>query len=203
MPASNGGLMKRTELVRWGLPALGFLAYVSWGGPALALAFAGLLLALTSGFIHWHRVSPRDFFKFFRALVVLFVLLPAIGLTLVGAFSGMLGLLMALPILGVALLLTRWAFRGAARAPVAGLPSQATQNVFAANALTDSIQEDNRRSQTRGALLHTQSENLTLDRRNRELEEQKAALERRIQSLEREAALPPDPFADPIPPSRS
>jgi predicted nuclease with TOPRIM domain len=57
--------------------------------------------------------------------------------------------------------------------------------------------------QTRGALLHTQAENLELERRTRELEAEKAALEHRVQTLEREAALPPDPFADPIPPSRS
>lgn len=195
--------MKQVEMIRWGLPALGFLAYVKWGGPALALAFAAILLALVSGFIHWHRTSPRDFFKFFRALVVLFVLLPTIGLTLVGAFSGMLGLLMALPLLAAALLLTRWAFRNAAVAPLGGLPSMAVQNLEAANALTDSIIDNNRRSQTRGTLLQTQAENLELGRRNQELLREKVALEQRIQFLERELALPPDPFAEPLPTSRS
>lgn len=195
--------MKGIELVRWGVPALGFVAYVKWGGLALALAFAGILLAVVSGFIHWHRTNPRNFFKFFRAITVLFVLLPAIVATLVGAFSGMLGLMLALPVLAGAIFLTRWAFRNAAKVPVDGLPSVAAQNLQAANALTDTIQDNNRRSHTRGALLHTQSENLELDRRNRELEAEKAALERRIQSLEREAALPADPFADPIPPSRN
>lgn len=195
--------MKHSELIRWGIPALGFVAYVTWGGPALALAFAGILLAVVSGLIHWHRTSPRDFFKFARALVVLFVLLPAVVATLVGALSGMLGLLLALPVLIVALLLTRWAFRSAAQSSVAGLPSMAAQNLAAANALTGSIAEDNRRSQTRGALLHTQAENLDLDRRNRELQAEKADLERRVQFLEREAALPPDPFADPLPPTRN
>ncbi|RYD84112.1 MAG: hypothetical protein EOP84_06415 [Verrucomicrobiaceae bacterium] len=195
--------MKGIELVRWGVPVLGFPAYVKWGGVSLALAFAGILFAVMSGLIHWRRTSPSSFFGYIRVIVVLFVLLPAIGATLVGAFSGMLGLMLALPLLAGAILLTRWAYRNVAKAPVDGLPSMASQNLFAANALTDNIQGNNRRSHTRGALLHTQSENLELDRRNRELEEQKAALERRIQSLEREAALPPDPFADPIPPSRS
>ena len=195
--------MKQSELIRWGIPALGFVAYVKWGGPALALAFAGILLAVVSGLIHWHRTSPRDFFKFLRVLVVLFVRAPAVVATLVGAFSGMLGLLLALPVLLVAVLLTRWAFRNAAQAPMVGLPSMAAQNLAAANALSSSIADDNRRSQTRGALLHTQAENLDLDRRNRELQAEKAELERRVQFLEREAALPPDPFAEPLPPTRN
>ena len=195
--------MKGIEFIRWGIPVLGFAVYVKWGGVSLALAFAGILFAVISGLIHWHRTSPAGFFRSIRAIVVLFVLLPAIVATLIGAFSGMLGLMLALPVLALAIFLTRWAFRNAAKAPVNGLPSMASQNLFAANALTDTIQDNNRRSQTRGALLHMQAENLELDRRNRELEEQKAALERRIHTLEREAALPPDPFADPIPPSRS
>ncbi len=195
--------MKQSELIRWGVPALAFVAYVKWGGPALALTLAGILLAIVSGLIHWHRTSPRDFFKFFRALVVLFVLLPAVATTLVGAFSGMLGLLLALPLLAGALLLTRWAFRNGATAPLGGLPSMAVQNLEAANALTDSIVDNNRRSQARGALLHTQAENLELGRRNQELLREKAALEERVQFLERELALPPDPFAEPIPTPRS
>lgn len=195
--------MKQSELIRWGIPALGFVAYVTWGGPALALALAGILLAVVSGLIHWHRTSPRDFFKFARALVVLFVLLPAVVATLVGAFSGMLGLLLALPVLIVALLLTRWAFRNAAPAPLGGLPSMAVQNLEAANALTNSIIDNNRRSQARGALLQTQAENLELGRLNQELLREKTALEQRVQFLERELTLPPDPFAEPIPTPRS
>ena len=195
--------MKRIELVRWGVPLVGFIAYVKWGGVALALVFAGVLFAVMSGLIRWRRTSPSSFFGYLRAIVVLFVLLPAIVATLVGAFSGLLGLMLALPVLAVAIFLTRWAFRNAAKAPVDGLPSMAVQNRHAAHALTSTIQDNNRRSQTRGALLDTRAENLELDKRNRELEAQKAALERRVQSLEREAALPPDPFADPIPPSRS
>ena len=195
--------MKGIELIRWGVPALGFLAYVKWGGVSLALVFAGILFAVMSGLIHWRRTSPSSFFGYIRVIVVLFVLLPAIVATLVGAFSGMLGLMLALPVLAGAIILTRWAFRNAAKTPVDGLSSMAAQNLQAANALTDTIQDNNRRSHTRGALLHVQSENLELDKRNRELEAEKAALERRIQSLEREAALPPDPFADPLPPSRN
>ena len=195
--------MKGIEWVRWGVPVLGFVAYVKWGGVSLALVFAGILFAVMCGLIHWHRTSRSSFFGYIRVIVVLFVLLPAIGLTLVGAFSGMLMLLLALPMLALAIFLTRWAFRNAAKAPALGTPSMAAQNMQAANGLTSTIQDNNRRSQARGALLRTQSENLELDKRNRELEEQKAALERRVQSLEREAALPPDPFADPIPPGRS
>ena len=195
--------MKGIELVRWGAPAAGFLAYVKWGGVSLALAFAGLLLAVVSGLIHWHRTNPQGFFRYVRVLTVIFLLLPAIGLTLLGASSGLLGFAAALPILALAIWATRRSFRGVARSPVEDLPSMASQNLFVANALSDSIQNNNRRSQTRGALLHTQAENLDLARRNAELVAEKAVLERRVEYLERQAAMPPDPFADPIPQSRS
>ena len=195
--------MKGIEVFRWGVPAAGFLAYVKWGGVSLALAFAGLLLAVVSGLIHWHRTNPQGFFGYVRVLTLMFLLFPAIGLTLFGASSGLLGLAAALPILALAIWTTRWAFRGVARAPMEGLPSMASQNLFGANALTDSIQDNNRRSQTRGALLHTQAENLDLVRRNGELEAEKTALQRRVEYLERQAAMPPDPFADSIPQSRS
>ena len=195
--------MKGIELIRWGVPAAGFLAYVKWGGVSLALAFAGLLLAVVSGLIHWYRTNPQGFFRSVRVLTVIFLLLPAIGLTLLGASSGLLGLAGALPILALAIWATRWSFGGVARSPVDGLPSMASQNLFAANAFSESIQDNNRRSQTRGALLHTQAENLDLARRNAELVAEKAVLERRVEYLERQAAMPPDPFADPIPQSRS
>ena len=131
--------MKGIELVRWGIPVAGFLAYVKWGGVSLALAFAGLLLAVVSGLFHWHRTNPHGFFRYVRVLTVMFLLLPAIGLTLLGASSGLLGLAAALPVLALAIWATRWAFRGVARAPADGLPSMASQNLKAANALTESI----------------------------------------------------------------
>ena len=186
--------MKVSELVRWGIPGLGFVAYVNWGGVSLALVLAGMLFALISGFIHWHRTNPSNFFKFFRAIVVIFVLAPAVVLTLVGAFSSMLGMLAALPLLALALWLTRWAFRNAATAPLAGLPSMASQNLFAANAVRDQIHTENRRRHARSTSLHLQAENLELIQKNRALEEETNRLRAEVKRLD--AALN-DPFYDP------
>ena len=193
--------MKGMEIARWGIPLAGFIAYVKWGGVSLALLFALILFAGVSGLIHWHRKDPVGFYRHIRAIVVILVLLPAIGITLIAAFSGLLGLLVALPVLIGAILLTRWANRKSSAAPAEGVPSTAAQNLQAANALIDTTRENNRRSQTRGSLMHVQAENLELLRKNTALEDDKAALSRRISALEREAALPPDPFADP--PQRS
>jgi Ca2+/Na+ antiporter len=191
--------MKSTEVLRWGVPVLGFAAYVKWGGVSLALLFALILFAGISGLIHWRHTNPSSFYRHIRAIVVMFVLLPSIAATVIGALSGLLGLIVALPVLGFALWLTRWANRNAARAPVAGTPSMAAQNLEAANDLTAQIIANARRSQTRGAQLHVQADNLALIKRNQELEAQSAALQEQLRARQREAALPPDPFADPIP----
>jgi hypothetical protein len=195
--------MDRKELARWGIPALGFIGYVKWGGVSLALLFALILFAGISGLIHWRRANPSSFYRHIRAIVVMFVLLPAIAATVVGALSGLLGLLVALPILGIAIWLTRWANRRTASAPATGTPSMAAQNLEAANDLTSQIIANARRSQGRGAQLHVQAENLALIKRNQELEAQSAALQEQLRARQREAALPPDPFADPLPPTRS
>lgn len=195
--------MDRKELVRWGIPALGFIGYVKWGGIPLALAFALILLAVISGLIHWHRKDPRGFFRGMRVWTVLLVLLPAIGLTLGALATSPILALPALALLAAAIWLVLWTNRHAASTHVSEPSSTATQNLDAANELTRSIGERNRRTHTRGELLHAQSENLTLDQKNRALEEEKAELQRRVEFLEREAAMPPDPFADPLPGERS
>jgi hypothetical protein len=195
--------MKGSELLRWGVPVLGFAAYVKWGGVSLALLFALILFAGISGLIHWRRANPSSFYRHIRAVVVMFVLLPAIAATVVGAFAGLFGLIVALPVLGFAIWLTRWANRNAVSAPTYGTPSMAAQNLEAANDLTSQIIANARRSQGSGAQLHVQAENLALIKRNQELEAQSAALQEQLHARQREAALPPDPFADPLPPTRS
>lgn len=199
--------MKTTQFIRWGIPVLAFCIYVKWGGFSMALVLAGILFALASGLIHWHRTEPGDFFKFMRAVVVIFVLLPAIGLTLLGATSGVFGLLLAAPVLAFALLLTRWTYRNAKRAPVGGLPSMASQNLFAANALTDATRENTRRAGTRGALLHARSENLELARQNAELKSQlsrtKAVSTMTLEEETEHLFGKDDPFADPNTPRSS
>jgi hypothetical protein len=194
--------MDRKEPVRWGIPALGFVGYVSWGGIPLALLFALILLAAVSGFLHWHGKDPVGFFRGMRVWAVLLVLLPAIGL-LVGALtSSPILAVPALALLAAAIWLVRWTGRHASATQAAGPPSMAAQNLEAANALTDTIRDNNRRSHGRGTQLHTQAENLELIRKAADLEAQNAQLQRKVDALEREAALPPDPFADP-PPTRT
>jgi Ca2+/Na+ antiporter len=191
--------MDRKELARWGIPALGFIGYVKWGGVSLALLFALILFAGISGLIHWRRVNPSSFYRHIRTIVVMFVLLPAMAATVIGALSGLLGLIVALPVLGFAIWLTRWANRNALSAPASGMPSMAAQNLEAANDLTSQIIANARRSQGRGAQLHVQAENLALIKRTKELEAQTEALQEQLRAREREAGLPPDPFADVIP----
>ena len=130
-------------------------------------------------------------------------LLPAIAATVIGAFGGLLGLIVALPVLGFAIWLTKRVNRKVSSAPASGTPSMAAQNLEAANDLTRTIVDNGRRSRSRGAQLHVQADNLALIKRNQELEAQSAALQEQLRAKEREAALPPDPFADPLPPIRS
>lgn len=195
--------MKSTEVIRWGVPVLGFAAYVKWGGVSLALLFALILFAGISGLIHWRRVNPSSFYRHIRAIVVMFVLLPAIAATVIGAFGGLLGLIAALPVLGFAIWLTKRVNRKVSSAPASGTPSMAAQNLEAANELTRTIAANGRRSNSRNAQLHVQADNLALIKRNQELEAQSVALQEQLRAKQLEAALPPDPFADPLPPSRS
>ena len=195
--------MKRSELLRWGIPALGFISYLKWGGIPLALAFALILFAVISALISWHRKDPRGFFRGMRAWAVMLVLLPAIGLTLGALASSPLLAVPALALLAGAIWLVRWTSRQASGLPASGTPSMAAQNLEAANDLTRTIVANGRRSHSRGAQLHVQADNLALIKRNQELEAQSAALQEQLRAKEREAALPPDPFADPVPPTRS
>ena len=195
--------MKRSELLRWGIPALGFISYVKWGGAPLALAFAVVLFAVTSALIRWHGKDPQGFFRGMRVWAVMLVLLPAIGLTFGALASSPLLAIPALALLAGAIWLVRWTSRHASGLPTSGTPSMATQNLEAANDLTRTIVANGRRSHGRGAQLHVQADNLALIKRNRELEAQSAALQEQLRAKEREAALPPDPFADPLPPTRS
>jgi hypothetical protein len=191
--------MKRSELLRWGIPALGFISYVKWGGAPLALAFAVILFAVISALIHWYRKDPRGFFRGMRVWAVMLVLLPAIGLTLGALASTPLLAVPALALLVAAIWLVRWTSRNASGLPASGTPSMAAQNLEAANDLTRTIVDNGRRSHSRGPQLHVQADNLALIKRNQELEAQSAVLQEQLLAKEREAALPPDPFADPIP----
>lgn len=193
--------MKRSELLRWGIPTLGFISYVKWGGAPLALAFAVILFAIISALIQWHRKDPPGFFRGMRVWAVLLVLLPGIGLSLGALATSPLLAVPALALLAGAIWLVRWTSRHASGLPASGTPSTAAQNLEAANELTRTIVDNGRRSHSRGAQLHVQADNLALIKRNRELEAQSAVLQEQLRAKQLEAALPPDPFADPIPKS--
>lgn len=72
----------------------------------------------------------------------------------------------------------------------------AAQNLEAANDLSGQVIANARRLQARGRSLNLQGENLDLTRRNRELEDELAALRRQAAHS---AAASQDPFYDPIP----
>ncbi len=195
--------MNRKELARWGIPALGFISYVAWGGVSLALAFAAILFAVVSALIRWHGKDPAGFFRGMRVWSVLLVLLPAIGLTLGALATSPVLVVPALALVAVAVYLVRWTTRHATGEQPSGASSMTAQNLDTANELTSQITERNRRTHGRGMQLHVQAENLDLIRKAADLENQNVALQQRVRTLEREAALPVDPFADPLPKPRT
>jgi hypothetical protein len=195
--------MHRKELARWGIPALGFVGYVAWGGVLLALVFAGILFAVLSALIRWHEKDPAAYFHGMRVWTVLLLLVPAIGLTLGALATSPVLVVPALAFLALSVWLVRWTSQRAASPAGSQLAATAVQNLEAANGVTRRIAENNRRSHGRGAQLHAQAENLELIRKNADLEAQNVVLQQQMAASRREAALPPDPFADPIPQARS
>lgn len=95
--------MKPIELVRWGVPTLAFLIYFKWGGLALSLVLFGILLAVISGFIHWHRKDPQGFHKGIRVWIVLLLLIPSILLTIGAVFTSPILLPVAAIPLGISI----------------------------------------------------------------------------------------------------
>lgn len=93
--------MKSTELVRWGVPALGFGIYLPWGGVGLALLLFGVLYAVLSGFIHWRSKDPHGFHKGIRVWIVLLLLIPSTVLCVGAAVTSPILLPLGLVPLGV------------------------------------------------------------------------------------------------------
>lgn len=103
--------MKGKELVRWGVPILAFIAYFKWGGFGLSFLLAGILFAIISALINWHKKDPHGFFVGVRAWIVLFLILPATVLTVITAMGAPMFLVLSFPVL----LLTIWVYRANAR----------------------------------------------------------------------------------------
>jgi hypothetical protein len=184
------------------LAGLGSLyALFRMGGPAaaliLAVGVAGLLL------LNKVRSDPYVGWGYLRAGGVVVAL--GSGVWTLIAFVGASPLL-AVPLVMIFVGSIAWIslctrrIRGASAGqpgPVARrAPVPAAQNLDAANDLTAQVIANARRLQARGRSLKLQGENVDLTRRNRELEDELAALRR--QALDG-AAASQDPFYDPIP----
>lgn len=103
--------MSIKELVRWGVPALAFMAYFNWGGFGLSFLLAGILFAINSALINWHKKDPHGFFVGVRAWIVVFLILPATALTIITAMGAPMFLVLSFPVL----LLAIWIYRANAR----------------------------------------------------------------------------------------
>ncbi len=186
--AVAAGLVSVYALFRVGAPAAALI---------LALGVACLLLA------NKVRTDPYVGWGYLRAFGVMAAL--ATGVWTLIAFVG------ASPLLAVPLALVfvgsiawiqlctrhiRSSHVGTPRRVPRQALTPAAQNLEAANDLTGQIIANGRRLQARGRSLHLQGENLDLTRRNRELEDELAALRRQATD---NAAASQDPFYDPIP----
>jgi hypothetical protein len=171
------------------------------GAPAAALSLAlGVACLLL---VNKVRTDPYVGWGYLRAFGVVAAL--ASGVWTLIAFVGASPLL-AVPLAMIFVGSIAWIqlctrrIRGA-RTDAPGLaPRQtlapAAQNLEAANDLTGQVIANARRLQARGRSLNLQGENLDLTRRNRELEDELAALRRQAADG---AAASQDPFYDPIP----
>lgn len=179
-----------------GLAALLFSLF-RLGAPAalllLGIAAAGLLLCSKV------RRDPYVGWGYLRAFGWMAALASGVW-TLIGFVAS--GLLIAMPLAAVFVGSVFWIqhctrkIKGAHAGAGHSAPSAASQNLEAANDLTSQVIANARRSQARGRSLHLQGENLDLTRRNRQLEDEVAKLQR--EAAERDAAMQ-DPFYDPIP----
>lgn len=186
--AVSAGLGSVYALFRMGAPAAALI---------LALAVACLLL------VNKVRADPYAGWGYLRAGGVVVAL--GSGVWTLIAFVGASPLL-AVPLAMVFVGSVAWIqlctrrICGARKDRPSGTPRQtlapAAQNLEAANDLTGQVIANARRLQARGRSLNLQGENLDLTRRNRELEDELAALRRQAADG---AAASQDPFYDPIP----
>ena len=174
--------MKRIELVRWGVPTLASLAYFKWGGFGLSFLLFGVLLAIISALINWHKKDRNGFFVGMRAWIVLFLLLPSIALTMLAAASSILFLPPALIPLALSIWLLMRNGKKILESKGGGSMSPSMQNLHSQLELGAVANANRRGQQARKRTLDLQSENLELTKKNSEL---KAALE---------TATPPSPM---------
>ena len=198
--------MKRIELVRWGVPTVAFCAYFKWGGFGLSFILFGILLAIISALINWHKKDRNGFHTGMRAWLVLFLILPSILLTVITAASFVLLLPLALIPLVFSIWLLKRNNKKIQESKGAGTMSPSMQNLHSQMELGATATANRRGQQARQRGYDLQSENLELTRKNAELESQlEARKDPKTMTLaeeDEELFGKDNPFADP-PPTRS
>lgn len=99
--------MKGIELLRWGLPLAVLVGSFKLSGAAVSLAFAGIVFALLSAAIAWHKRDPHGFHTGVRAWIIVLLIAPAVLLTIGTALGAPPFLVVSVPYL----LLTIWLYR--------------------------------------------------------------------------------------------
>ena len=199
--------MKQFELVRWGVPTLAFLVYFRWGGFGLSFILFGILFAIISALINWHKKDRNGFHVGMRAWIVLFLILPSIVLTVVTAAGFTLLLPLALIPLGLSIWVMKRNNRKIEESKGAGTMSPSMQNLHSQMEFGATVTANRRGQQARQRGYDLQSENLELTKKNAELKSQlEASKDPKTMTLaeEDEALFGKDnPFADPTPPTRN
>ena len=200
--------MKRIELIRWGIPTIAFLGYFRWGGFGLSFLVFGILLAIISALINWHKKDRNGFHTGMRAWIVLCLILPSVALTVITAASFALLLPLAVIPLAFSIWLMARNNRKIEESKGGGTMSPSMQNLHNQMELGATATANRRGQQARQRGYDLQSENLDLTRKNAalqaELEKQKAPRPPMTLAEEDEELFGKDnPFNDPSPPSRS
>ena len=199
--------MKRIELVRWGVPTLAFLVYFRWGGFGLSFILFGILFAIISALINWHKKDRNGFHVGMRAWIVLFLILPSIVLTVVTAAGFTLLLPLALIPLGLSIWVMKRNNRKIEESKGAGTMSPSMQNLHSQMEFGATVTANRRGQQARQRGYDLQSENLELTKMNAELKSQfEASKDPKTMTLaeeDEELFGKDNPFADPTPPTRN
>lgn len=99
--------MKVVELVRWGLPLAVFLGFFRLSGAGVSFLFAGIVFAVITAAMSWHKRDPHAFHIGVRAWIVVLLIIPAV----LGVIGTALGFPPALVLTVPVLLFTIWLYR--------------------------------------------------------------------------------------------
>lgn len=99
--------MKGSELLRCGLPLAVFVGFFKLSGAAVSFAFAGIVFALISAALAWHKRDPRGFHTGVRAWIIILLVMPAGLAVLATAIGFPPALLLSVPAMALAIWLYR------------------------------------------------------------------------------------------------